>query len=76
LNVEERGQVAFAQRLLFEETTPEQTRTLASSEGIRFLFLDKSMLRRSVWDFVEAGFVSRYENDRIVVLEMMTQRPQ
>ncbi len=75
LNVEERGQVAFAQRLLFEETTPEQTRALATSEGIRFLFLDKSMLRRSVWDFVEAGFVSRYENDRIVVLEMMTPAP-
>ena len=74
-NVEEREQVAFAQRLLFGETTPDQMRALANSEGVRFLFLDKSMLKRPIWDFVEAGFVSRYENDRIVVLEMMAAAP-
>lgn len=72
---EERAQVALARRLLMPASSPLETRTLADSEGIRFLFLDKQVLERPVWDFVEAGFVSRFENDRIIIMERNTSGP-
>lgn len=68
-NVGERAQVAFARRLLVQETAPQAIKALAEGERIQFLFLDKRVLHRTAEELLEADFVMRLENHNIIVME-------
>jgi len=69
LSAEERAQVAFARRLLEQETSPQEIKALAEGEGIQFLFLDKRVLHHPTEELVQADFVVRLENYNIIVME-------
>ena len=71
-NVEERAQVALAQSLVLQYTTPEEVRALVGEADIQFLFLDKRVFHGSLVSFFEAGFVKRLENDIIIIMERET----
>ena len=66
---EERGQVELAQAILIEDTSPLDIRALANENKIRFLFLDKETLERRLIDLYRAGFMKRFENDAILIME-------
>jgi hypothetical protein len=68
-SAEERAQVAFARRLLVEETSPQEIKALAEGEGIQFLFLDKRVFPRPTEELLEADFIMRLENHNIIVME-------
>jgi len=68
-NTTERAQVALARNLLAPETSPEEIRTLAKQNDIRYLFLEKQALKQALDDLIEAGFVERYQNAKIVIME-------
>jgi hypothetical protein len=66
---EERAQVELAQAILIEDTSPMDIRALANENKIRFLFLDKETLERRLIDLYRAGFMKRFENDAILIME-------
>jgi len=68
-STEERAQVALAQRLLILDTPTEEIQALAEKNDIKFLFLDKRVLQRTLGDLGKAGFVKCFENDVIVIME-------
>jgi hypothetical protein len=69
LNTEERTQVELARRILSPDTLPGEMRVLAEQHNIRFLFLDKKCLQKTLIDLYRAGFVKRFENDAILIME-------
>jgi len=69
LSAQERIQVALAQRILLLETSPKEIRALVRQNSIKFLFLDKRVLHRPLGDFYRAGFVKRFENSVIIIME-------
>ena len=68
-DIQERAQVELARRILILDTTPREMRFWAEQYNIRFLFLDKNVLQRKYIDLYRAGFVKRFENDVIVIME-------
>ena len=68
-NTEERTQVELARRILSPDTPPGEMRVLAEQHNIRFLFLDKKRLQKTLIDLYRAGFVKRFENDAILIME-------
>ncbi|MDP6782523.1 MAG: hypothetical protein QGG56_02975 [Dehalococcoidia bacterium] len=69
INAEERAQVALAWRLVMGDSSTPEIEAMADEEGIRYLFLDKRVLQRPLGRFIEAGFVNRFENETIVIME-------
>ena len=75
---EERTQVELARSILILDTPPSEIRVLAKQHGIRFLFLDKKFLQKTLIEWApdnyltrlyKAGFVKRFENDVILIME-------
>ena len=66
---EERAQVELARRILILDTPPREMRVLAEQHNIRFLFLDKKVLQKTLIDLYRAGFVKRFENEAILIME-------
>jgi hypothetical protein len=61
--------VELARRILSPDTLPGEMRVLAEQHNIRFLFLDKKCLQKTLIDLYRAGFVKRFENDAILIME-------
>jgi len=68
-NTEERAQVELAQHILLMDTPSHEIRAMAEKNEIRFLFLDKDVLYRTYMDLYNAGFIKRFENDSILIME-------
>jgi len=66
---EERTQVELARRILMLDIPPDEIRVLVGQYNIRFLFLDKKYLQKTLIDMHKAGFVERFENDAILIME-------
>jgi len=69
LDAEERTQVELARRILMLDTSPSEVRVLAEQYNIRFLFLDKKCFQKPLIDLHRAGFVERFENNVILIME-------
>ncbi|MFC1977022.1 hypothetical protein ACFLWS_01980 [Chloroflexota bacterium] len=69
LDAEERTQVELARRILILDTSPSKVRVLVEQYNIRFLFLDKKCFQKPLIDLHRAGFVERFENDAILIME-------
>ncbi|MCP4613254.1 MAG: hypothetical protein GY845_31575 [Planctomycetes bacterium] len=70
IDEEEHAQVKMAHLLLSEDISPEEIDSLAESEDIRFLFLDKRVIQSSLDNLIAAGFEFRFETDTITVMEL------
>ena len=66
---EEHAQVKMAHRLLSEDISSEEIVSLAESEDIRFLFLDKRVIQSSLGNLIAAGFEFSFETDTITVMK-------
>jgi hypothetical protein len=65
----ERQQGAVAQTIISPDTPPEDVRSVAEAENIRFVFLDRETVTIPAPNLVKAGFEVTFENDRVVVME-------
>ncbi|MDP7525229.1 MAG: hypothetical protein QF713_02700 [Dehalococcoidales bacterium] len=66
---EEHAQVELAWRLVMEDSPPTEIGAISDEESIRYLFLDKHVLQRPLGHFIQAGFINRFENETIVIME-------
>jgi hypothetical protein len=58
-----------AQTIISPDTPPEDVRSVAEAENIRFVFLDRETVTIPAPNLVKAGFEVTFENDRVVVME-------
>lgn len=68
IGVRENDQVAYAKRLLMEDTGPEVIRQMAERENISYLFIDVRAISHSIDSFLAAGFIKVFENGPIIIM--------
>ena len=69
LDPREREKVELAGRILSPRTEVEEVQRIADAEGIRYLFLDTETLATSPERLERAGFLPRFEEGRILIME-------
>ncbi len=72
---QEKEQAEVAHRFLSPDTEPSELRRMAETYEVRFLLLHKETLDNELSNLLEAGFVSGFENQTMIVLTNGEARP-